>query len=66
MLALRVLEDADHNTVFGRFQVDRDGVQIGHTMRLTQWQEDKRVIAWPEELAAVKARFFTPPWRQRP
>ena len=56
----------DHNTVFGRFRVDRDGVQIGHQMLLIQWQDGKRVIVWPEELAALKARFPTPPWSQRP
>ena len=56
----------DHNTVFGRFRVDRDGVQIGHKMLLSQWQDGRRVIVWPEELAAVKARFPTPPWSKRP
>ena len=56
----------DHNTTFGRFRVDRDGVQIGHQVLLLQWQDGKRVIVWPEELAAMKARFPTPPWSQRP
>jgi branched-chain amino acid transport system substrate-binding protein len=56
----------DHNTVYGRFRVDRDGVQIGQKMLLVQGQDGKRVIVWPEELAAVKARFPTPPWSQRP
>jgi branched-chain amino acid transport system substrate-binding protein len=56
----------DHNTVFGRFRVDRDGVQIGHKMLLIQWQDGKRVIVWPEELAPDKSRFPTPPWSQRP
>jgi branched-chain amino acid transport system substrate-binding protein len=56
----------DYNTVFGRFRVDRDGVQIGHKMLLLQWQDGKRVIVWPEELAPDKARFPTPPWSQRP
>ena len=55
----------DHNTVFGGFRVDRDGVQIGHKFLLTQWQDGKWVIVWPEELAADKARFPTPPWSQR-
>ena len=49
----------------GGFRVDRGGVQIGHKMLLIQWQDDKRVIVWPEELAAMKARFPTPPWSQR-
>ena len=56
----------DHNTVYGRFRVDRDGVQIGQKMQLVQWQDAKRAIVWPEELASVKARFPTPPWNQRP
>ena len=42
------------------------GVQIAHTRVPFQWQDGKRVIVWPEELAAVKARFPTPPWSQRP
>ena len=56
----------DHNTVFGGFRVDRDGVQIGHKLLLFQWQDGKKVIVWPEELAANPPRFPTPPWSQRP
>jgi len=56
----------DHNTVFGAFRVDRDGVQIAHKALLFQWQDGKKVIVWPEELAPVKARFPTPPWSRRP
>jgi len=55
----------DHNTVFGGFRVDRDGLQIAHKMVLFQWQDGKKVIVWPEELAPGKARFPTPPWSQR-
>ena len=55
----------DHNTVFGAFRVDRDGVQIGHRMLLFQWQDGKKAIVWPEELAPGKPRFPTPPWSQR-
>jgi branched-chain amino acid transport system substrate-binding protein len=56
----------DHNTVFGAFRVDRDGIQIAHKMLMFQWQDGKKVIVWPEELASVKPRFPTPPWSQRP
>ena len=31
-----------------------------------QWQDGKKVIVWPEELAANQPRFPTPPWSQRP
>ena len=56
----------DFNTVFGAFKVDQDGFQIAHKMITFQWQDGKKVIVWPEELAALKARFPTPPWSQRP
>jgi hypothetical protein len=29
------------------------------------WQDGKRVIVWPEDLAPGKPRFPTPPWRER-
>ena len=62
----RVISKMDVNTVYGRFRVDREGIQTGHKMLLTQWQDGKRVIVWPEELASVQPRFPTPPWNQRP
>ena len=43
--------------LFGRFRVDRDGVQIGQKMLLVQWQDGKRAIVWPEELAPSQPRF---------
>ena len=55
----------DFNTVFGAFKVDADGLQIAHRMVTIQWQNGKRVIVWPEELAPGKPRFPTPPWRER-
>jgi branched-chain amino acid transport system substrate-binding protein len=55
----------EHNTVFGGFRVDRDGAQIGHKTVIFQWQDGKKVIVWPEELAPGKPRFPTPPWSQR-
>ena len=56
----------DVNTAFGAFKVDADGFQIAHKMVTFQWQDGKKVIVWPEELAPGKARFPTPPWSQRP
>ena len=55
----------DFNTVFGAFKVDANGLQIAHKMVTIQWQDGKRVIVWPEELAPGKPRFPTPPWSQR-
>ena len=55
----------DLNTVFGAFKVDQDGLQVAHKYLLFQWQDGKKVIVWPEELAPGKPRFPTPPWSQR-
>jgi len=55
----------DLHTVFGHFKVDPDGFQIAHKMLMFQWQDGKKAIVWPEELAPGKARFPTPPWSQR-
>ena len=55
----------DSHTVFGAFKVDPGGFQIGHRMVLFQWQDGRKAIVWPEELAADRPRFPTPPWSQR-
>jgi branched-chain amino acid transport system substrate-binding protein len=54
------------NTAYGAFKVNADGFQIAHKMVLFQWQDGKKVIVWPEELAADRPRFPTPPWNKRP
>lgn len=53
------------NTAYGAFKVDADGFQIAHKMVMFQWQGGKKVIVWPEELAAERPRFPTPPWDKR-
>lgn len=53
------------NTVFGAFKVDEDGVQTGHKILMFQWQDGKKAMVWPEELAADRPRFPTPPWNKR-
>jgi len=53
------------NTAYGAFKVDADGFQIAHKMVTFQWQDGKKVIVWPEELAADRPRFPTPAWTKR-
>jgi len=60
-----VILKIDFSTVFGRFRVDPNGVQIAHKMVMLQWQDGKKLIVWPDELAPGKPRFPTPPWSQR-
>jgi branched-chain amino acid transport system substrate-binding protein len=52
-------------TAFGDFKVDETGFQIAHKMVMLQWQDGKKVIVWPDDLANAKPRFPTPPWNQR-
>jgi branched-chain amino acid transport system substrate-binding protein len=46
-----------NRTMFGDYQVDKDGFQTAHKMVLLQWQEGKRVVVWPDDLANGKPRF---------
>lgn len=55
----------NYNNIYGGFRVDQDGFQVSHKMVMFQWQDGKKVIVWPDELAAGKVRFPTPPWNKR-
>lgn len=55
----------DLHTVYGAFRVDADGFQIAHKMVMFQWQDGRKIIVWPDDLAPGKPRFPTPPWSQR-
>jgi len=61
-----VILKLDTHTAYGAFKVDEGGFQTAHKMVLFQWQDGKKVIVWPEELAADRPRFPTLPWKQRP
>ena len=53
LTATRFSASSVRRIVFGGFRVDRNGVQIAHKLRLVQWQDGKKVIVWPEELAPI-------------
>lgn len=64
----RIIEDIralETNTAFGVFKLDPDGVQLGHKIFMFQWQDGKKAVVWPEELAAKQIRFPMPPWNKR-
>jgi len=52
-------------TILGDFAIDERGFQIAQKAVTTQWQDGKQVILWPDEVAAGKPRFPTPPWSAR-
>src|SRR6266571_2550462 len=43
-------------TMFGDYQVDKDGFQTAHKMVMFQWQDGRKVTVWPDDLAQAKAR----------
>jgi branched-chain amino acid transport system substrate-binding protein len=59
------LHKLEMRTIFGDFKVDQDGFQIAHKMVTFQWQGEKKITVWPDDLAQGKPRFPTPPWNQR-
>jgi branched-chain amino acid transport system substrate-binding protein len=52
-------------SIFGDYKVDADGFQVAHKMVTFQWQKEKKVTVWPDELAKAKPLFPTPPWTSR-
>jgi branched-chain amino acid transport system substrate-binding protein len=52
-------------TLFGEYKVDQDGFQTAHKMVTFQWQGERKVTVWPDDLAQGKAKFPTPAWNQR-
>jgi branched-chain amino acid transport system substrate-binding protein len=45
-------------TFFGRFRIDAaTGKQTGHQMVLVQWQEGKKAVIWPPELATAQLSY---------
>ena len=52
-------------TAFGDYKVEPDGFQVAHKMVMLQWQDGKRVVVWPDDLANGKPRYPTPEWGKR-
>ena len=59
VLALRT------KTILGDFAVDGRGFQVGQKAVTVQWQDGKKVVVWPNEVASGTPRLPTPPWNLR-
>lgn len=44
-------------TVFGDFKVDERGYQIAHQGLFIQWQDETKVVVWPDEVATHEVRW---------
>jgi branched-chain amino acid transport system substrate-binding protein len=64
--ALRLeLLTLETTTIFSHYAVDERGYQTANQGVFVQWQDGKKVVVWPDELATATPRFPTPPWSQR-
>jgi branched-chain amino acid transport system substrate-binding protein len=61
----RTLLALQTTTVFGAFAVDERGYQTAHRGLLVQWQDGRKEVVWPEDVATAEPRFPTPPWSRR-
>ena len=53
--------ELEFSTFYGRFKIDGEtGRQIGRETLLVQWQEERKVIVWPPQLAQGELVY---PWR---
>lgn len=52
-------------TVFGDFAVDERGYQIANRGLFIQWQDGRKVVVWPADVATAQPRIPTPPWGDR-
>lgn len=54
--------DLDTETIFGRFDVDETGAQVGKSALLVQWFDGEKEIVWPFDVATRDYVVPHPPW----
>ena len=54
---INILYTLDINTAFGRFGVDKRGMQLRHFPLIIQWQNGNKEIVWPRDLRTAKPVF---------
>ncbi len=52
---LQALKQMDTTTLFGKYNLNKEGLQIGHRPLIIQWQKGRMEIIWPEEFSTSKA-----------
>ncbi len=52
-----ILSGMDTMTIFGRYNVDRTGLQMKHQNLIIQWQNGKKEIVWPEKSRTARPVF---------
>ncbi len=52
-------------SLLGSYRVNETGQQIGKEMYVMQWQDGRRRLVWPQNLAERELEFPFVPWSER-
>jgi branched-chain amino acid transport system substrate-binding protein len=61
----KALGDLEFMSFYGGWDVDENGMQIGHTMVDVQWQKAERIIVWPKEAQTGKTCYPIPTFAEK-
>jgi len=61
----KALGELEFMSFYGGWDVNEDGMQVGHTMVDVQWQDGERVIVWPEEAQTGKVDYPMPTFAEK-
>lgn len=65
-LVRQALASSDFMTFFGEFKMNAtNGLNIAHSMVVTQWQAGQRVVVWPASAAQSKLFYPSLTWSQK-
>ena len=59
------LGELEFMSFYGGWDVDENGMQVGHDMVDVQWQKGERVIVWPEEAQTGKSCYPMPTFDEK-
>ena len=60
-----VLLELETQTIFSEYAVDERGYQTANQGVFIQWQEGRKQVVWPEDVATSEAWFPMPAWGER-
>ena len=61
----KALGDLKFMSFYGGWDVNENGMQVGHTMVDVQWQDGIRVIVWPESAQTGKVCYPMPTFQEK-
>ncbi|MCF8031001.1 MAG: amino acid ABC transporter substrate-binding protein [Desulfohalobiaceae bacterium] len=61
----KALGDLEFMSFYGGWDVNENGMQVGHTMVNIQWQDSKRALVWPESAQTSKPVYPMPTFQEK-